>query len=182
MTTVGNNCTVDFNAGKIIIDSSNIDGTLVVRGVVEVDDSSAGTTVVQEAALARSSISDVVWDEILPGSHDISGSSGKLLQTAGTGGVDIDVLAAGVWNRDPSLHLSSGTMGWIQNQELITSQSVDKIRAMTCGRWILSGSQMIFYDDDNVTEITRFNLLDTEGDPFFSEANAPAQRVVTGSA
>jgi hypothetical protein len=134
--------------------------------------------------ISSSSIDNIVnavWNEILSGEHDTSGSAGKLLQTAGTGGVDTDLLAAAVWNRDPSLHLASGTMGWIQNKILINSASIDKVRAMTCGRWIISGSQMIFYDDDNVTEVTRFNLFDTEGDAFFSEANAPAERVVTGS-
>jgi len=62
------------------------------------------------------------------------------------------------------------------------SSSIDKVRAITCGRWIISGSQMIFFDEDNITEITRFNLLDTKGDLFFSKSNAPAERVVTGSA
>jgi hypothetical protein len=52
---------------------------------------------------------------------------------------------------------------------------------MTEGRWIISGSQMIFYDADNTTEISRYNLFDTEGDEFFSEVNAPAERVRTGS-
>ncbi len=33
------------------------------------------------------------------------------------------------------------------------------------GRWKIINNQMIFYKDDNVTEVVRFNLLDDAGNP-----------------
>jgi hypothetical protein len=157
-------------------------GTINIRGVADLTDNSAGATVNSNALINLASISDTTWDEILPGDHDISASSGKLLQTAGTGGVDSSLLAAAVWDHVTSSSDTPGTMGWLQNKMLLMSSSIDKIRAVTCGRWIISGSQMIHFDDDNVTEVLRHDLFDTEGQPFFSEAGAPAERVVTGSA
>jgi hypothetical protein len=127
--------------------------------------------------ISSSSIDNVVnsvWDEILPGEHDISGSAGKLLQTAGTGGVDTGLLAAAVWDRLASSHTATGTMGALQNETEI-------IRALMENNWELSGSQMVFYGNDGVTPFRIYNLLDTEKDPFFSEPEAPAERVLTSS-
>lgn len=138
------------------------------------------------ASSSIDSIVDAVWDE--PNSeHQISGTTGDSLLSASnpvvTASMVVDVpsLVSGVWNANNSTFNTAGSMGWIQNKMLITSESVDKVRAISCGRWIISGSQMIFFDEDNTTEVSRFNLFDTEGDPFFSEADAPAERVRTGS-
>lgn len=182
MTTSINSGTIEFVGGAVEIDTSCTAGELVIRGIVDVIDNNAGTNVIVEAALARSPIADVVWDEIVPGFHDTSGSAGKLLQTAGTGGVDTDLLAAAVWDVVTSSNDTPGTMGWLQNKLFVMSQSLDKVRAVTCGRWIISGSQMIHFDDDNTTEVLRHDLFTTDGSPFFSDTDAPAERVVTGSA
>lgn len=42
---------------------------------------------------------------------------------------------------------------------------VEFIRDIEGGRWKIDGNQMIFYKEDNVTEIARFNLYDTQGQP-----------------
>jgi len=39
------------------------------------------------------------------------------------------------------------------------------IKAIEGGRWKIVSHQMIFYDDDNTTEIARFDLFDITGDP-----------------
>ena len=39
------------------------------------------------------------------------------------------------------------------------------IRDFTAGRWKMSNNQMIFYKEDNLTEIARFNLFDDGGNP-----------------
>jgi hypothetical protein len=44
------------------------------------------------------------------------------------------------------------------------------------GRWHIDGTQMVFYEDDNVTEIARFDLLDADGAPT-SDPAAARQRV-----
>jgi hypothetical protein len=40
---------------------------------------------------------------------------------------------------------------------------VEFIKAIEGGRWKLDGSQMVFYDDDNTTEIARFDLYRSDG-------------------
>ena len=47
----------------------------------------------------------------------------------------------------------------------LLSSSIDHTKHMTAGRWKLdtSANQMIFYKDDNSTEIARFNLTDSDG-------------------
>jgi len=44
-------------------------------------------------------------------------------------------------------------------------------RLMTSGRWQIDKDsvQMIFYEEDNATEIMRFNLKDKEGDASYTE-------------
>jgi hypothetical protein len=42
---------------------------------------------------------------------------------------------------------------------------VDDIYFIEYGRWRIVGDQMIFYKDDNTTEIARFNLFDESGTP-----------------
>jgi hypothetical protein len=39
------------------------------------------------------------------------------------------------------------------------------LRGITAGRWHIKDHQMIFYGEDNVTEIARYNLLDDMGQP-----------------
>lgn len=129
-------------------------------------------------SVASSSIDQIVdatWDELVS-EHTISGSTARTLSTAGAGGVDLDLLADAVWDRTAATNNTSGTMGWLQNKALPMSESIDFIRGMTAGRWAIVGSQMIFYAEDNTTELARYNLTDTEGDAFFSEPNAPAER------
>lgn len=42
---------------------------------------------------------------------------------------------------------------------------VEDIYHLTAGRWVIKDNQMIFYKDDNVTELMRFNLFDNNGSP-----------------
>jgi len=42
---------------------------------------------------------------------------------------------------------------------------VSFIKEMEGGRWQIVGTQMIFYANDNVTEVARFNMFDDVGDP-----------------
>jgi len=96
----------------------------------------------------------------------------------GTFSADNEAISTAVWNRSSLSNNISGSMGWIQNKSILMAQSIDKIRGMTCGRWTINGSQMIFYDENNSDEITRFNLFDGDGLPFFAEQGSPAERRV----
>jgi len=48
------------------------------------------------------------------------------------------------------------------------------IKSIEGGRWRIVGNQMIFFGEDNVTEIARFNLLDGSG---FPTQESPLERV-----
>ena len=43
--------------------------------------------------------------------------------------------------------------------------SIELLRDITAGRWKMVSNQMIFYREDNVTEVARFNLFDDAGAP-----------------
>lgn len=45
------------------------------------------------------------------------------------------------------------------------SGSIETIRQMTEGRWVIQNNQMLFYDKDNTTLIATFNLFDDNGSP-----------------
>lgn len=87
---------------------------------------------------------------------------------------DVFLVTNNVWDELNSSHNTTGTMGALQNQTEI-------LRALTENNWELSGNQMVFYGDDGVTPFRIFNLFDTEGDTFSSEADAPAKRILTSS-
>lgn len=44
-------------------------------------------------------------------------------------------------------------------------QDTTKIYDIQFGRWLIDGNQMIFYKEDNYTEIARFDLYDADGNP-----------------
>lgn len=44
-------------------------------------------------------------------------------------------------------------------------QDVETIKDFTSGRWRMHDNQMVFYKEDNVTEIARFDLFDDTGSP-----------------
>lgn len=45
------------------------------------------------------------------------------------------------------------------------SSMITKIYDIECGRWKIVSNQMIFYKEDNLTEVARFNLFDSTGAP-----------------
>lgn len=45
------------------------------------------------------------------------------------------------------------------------SGSIEVIRQMTEGRWVIQNNQMLFFDKDNVTQIATFDLFDSFGVP-----------------
>ena len=59
-------------------------------------------------------------------------------------------ITAGVWGDASAIQLLS---------------DVAFIKKIEGGRWKIESNQMIFYEDDNTTEVARFNLFDSGGDP-----------------
>jgi len=126
------------------------------------------------------SIVSGVWDATA-GSFNTAGTMGRLQNTAGAGGVDIDLLVSGVWDAVADGFVDSNTMGGLMNKIVVMSGSMEKIRKIECGRWQISGSQQIFYDDDSTTPLAIFNLLKPDGSPFIHDNEAVVERVLTSS-
>jgi len=59
-----------------------------------------------------------------------------------------------VWNASTSAY-SSGSAGY----------ALDFTYNINSGRWKIINNQMIFYKEDNITEVVRFNLFDSSGNP-----------------
>lgn len=53
----------------------------------------------------------------------------------------------------------------IYTQTTQMSGTLNSIYDIQFGRWRIVGDQMIFYKDDNSTEVARFNLFDDAGNP-----------------
>jgi hypothetical protein len=81
MTNAANLSTCEFIAGQIIVDASNTDGLLVVRGLVDpVTDNATGTTVDVTGVVNKPQVTDAVWDEASI-DHVAAGSTGLELRT-----------------------------------------------------------------------------------------------------
>ena len=53
----------------------------------------------------------------------------------------------------------------IDRRTLQMSGTIGQLYDISFGRWKIVSNQMIFYKDDNVTEVVRFNLFDDTGNP-----------------
>lgn len=89
----------------------------------------------------------VVWD-----CPTITGSLGQLLsQSFAIEQYNVEENNPKVDDTYRTVSLMSGTLSQLYN--------------ISYGRWKIVSNQMIFYEDDNVTELVRFNLFDDLGNP-----------------
>lgn len=72
-------------------------------------------------------------------------------------GLQIVTSGSGVTEQDKT-DIVNGV--WADAQATSLQSNVDFIKAIEGGRWDLINNQMIFYDDDNTTEIARFDMFD----------------------
>jgi len=54
---------------------------------------------------------------------------------------------------------------WSDAEKTSLINNMELIRQLNSGKWHIINNQMIFYEDDNQTEIMRFNLFDSSGNP-----------------
>jgi len=124
-------------------------------------------------SLSSSSIATIVsgvWSESI-GTYP-TGSAAIALFSSSVGApasIDYNAVADAVWDEQLSTHQTSGSSGFIVSQlsgstETMMSK-INFIQQMGSGRWKIESNQMIFYKDDNTTEIARFNLFDNLGSP-----------------
>ena len=111
MTTVGT--TVSFNApsGRLIVDSTDTQGSIIARGVGSITGTTGGTTVTQTDLINRDTISDSVWDELTAG-HTTAGTTGKALSDAGSAG--------NPWSSPITGNTDAGTFGELVGKKLLT--------------------------------------------------------------
>lgn len=57
---------------------------------------------------------------------------------------------------------------------------LDFLKDINGGRWVRDEAQMIFYGEDNITEIARFNLFKFDGTPATEDDLEVAERVRVG--
>ena len=60
VTTVGTNISVNFSAGRLIVDSSSTEGSIMVRGIGSLVGTTGGTTINQDGLLDRTSIANAL--------------------------------------------------------------------------------------------------------------------------
>jgi len=111
---------VGFNTGKLRLDNTNTGGILKVRGVCELEDTSAGVSI-DDDALNVDTIANANWDE-LTSEHQIVGSTGKALTSAGASG---DPWTAPL----PGTYID-GQAGYIIDQIRILTEELHKIQGL----------------------------------------------------
>ncbi len=95
--TSTNKTAIDLVAGYVYVDTSCNAGTISIGGIGYVDDQSSSGCEVFQGSIDDVYISNAVWDEPIS-EHSESGSTGLALSTASSGGVDVNLLAAAVWD------------------------------------------------------------------------------------
>ena len=111
--------------------------------------------------------------------YRIYSSAGALSGSRVTSGVGEVRSGSGIYSG--SVHISNNFTGYLlwdsgESTPIYASEDIDVIsiventKQMTSGKWRIdsSSNQMIFYGEDNVTEISRFNLFDSSGSPSVS--------------
>lgn len=129
--------------GHLYIDRDNLFANNVID-VVDLGLSGINYFREQERLITTSG----VWDEYL-NTHQIAGTAGYSLSNVSLGANPNDIASA-VWQDATALSLVN---------------NVNFIKDIEGGRWSIIGNQMVFYKEDNITELARFNLFDANGVP-----------------
>lgn len=85
----------------------------------------------------------------------VGNSAGLIVSGSGVTEQDKQDIADSIWDETLADHVSADTFG----------EAMNFVFAVDAGRWKIVNSQMVFYKEDNVTEIARFDLLDRDGEP-----------------
>jgi len=165
----------------VVIEVTNGSNSDVLSNVLSVYQHDFDTLLSSSISISSSSIQTLVsatWDANMS-SHILSGTAGVMLRSASLGPtptIDYQQIATSVWNEQLSLHTEQGSTGLSLSQVSGTisliSSSVGRMSGtlgflydINFGRWRIISNEMIFYKDDNATEIVRFALKDSAGAP-----------------
>jgi hypothetical protein len=132
--------------GKVIIDSSCAGGAVTVSGTGAIENNSL--LVVDDTGLNNE---DTAWGAIAT-NNNVSGTMGNKLNTASSGGVDLNALVDAVWGA-PDAEYVSASIEWLQ-------KTINNKRAIIKEA---TGWKLVIYDDDGVTPILQKALKDKDG-------------------
>lgn len=152
--------------GHVVVDPTCTAGSITISGDGYVTDNSDATCDVNYSQIKNiTSISNNVW------SHN---TATGLISDVGTKSSQVSVDS--IINYLPNLATTSridalndisatdaSNAVWSHTDAVQMLLDVDFIKNIEGGRWHISNNQMIFYADDNTTEIARFDLLDENG-------------------
>jgi len=99
---------------------------------------------------------DLIYDKLVEVSDQVSA-----VETLVSGSAPAELTSAVSQINNISAYLT----GSVNSKLDAVLDRVDDVFQMTAGRWRIVSNQMIFYKDDNSTEIMRFNLFDDAGNP-----------------
>lgn len=207
MDHVSNVATLEYNAGKCNLDSSNSAGTISIRGIPDTaltDNSGVGLTVeilssypfgqilsdisnVDDKAISienKIDIIDAIVDTI---NSNVVTLDGKVVAI----GINVDGITTNLAILDGKVVVVDTVVDGIAIQTTsieskvdtvigtlsVIDTKIDFIKDIEGGRWHRVGSQMIFYKEDNTTEIARFNLLRSDDSTPAGEGDEVFQRV-----
>lgn len=128
-----------------MLGEGTIEATIAAYGNMEID------MVVTGAGLTTSNVGAAVWGAIASQFTDSATMGGKL-NTASSGGVDLNALADAVWSHADAIELSSTTIFLLK---VVTNK---KAIVKVDGSWFLK-----IYDDNGTTEILSKALKDKDG-------------------
>ncbi|MCD6149098.1 hypothetical protein J7J18_07030 [bacterium] len=152
----------------------------MVEPKIDITISSRASQESVDAIPTADEIADVVWDETTS-DHTTSGSFGEEVQSHATK-TELDQAEANIRGVDSdSLKTLSDQIDSVKEQtdKIPTIQlDVSFIKDIEGGRWVLDGHQMVFYKEDNTTEVARFDLYNKDGALISEEDDAYERRRV----
>jgi len=163
---------LDISAGRVGLGATNTDGTITVRGVVDLDDQSAGSQVVRGDNLEEARAASAAVDARLP-----VDPADESLQQAAHAQTQADVAALNdlspadaadaVWDEALSGHQVAGSAGQALESNRDHVQGRKQIDTSNSDQW-----QEVVFDRDTGAEIQRYDLRDQNG-AAVSDANNP---------
>lgn len=163
---VSDQANASLNAGWIVLEDTITAGQITVIGTGLVEDYSDGATVNTSYLVSPESVADQVWDEA-KADHVGGGSFGEEVQTHALSS-EVAILpsaadvADAVFDEVAADHVGAGSFGKMLSDIETLAVFIGDIEG---GRWRIVSNQMIFYKSDNTTEVARFNLFDSDGNP-----------------
>lgn len=167
---------------KIILAPISEDGVpkYGLSPTIHILDALNGNLLVSSGSMTELSLG---WYKYTFNQYDTTGSYAMLIDAGSEMGNSQRYYYAGnetsyedIWNAPygSNSYIQTGTMG---KMLVDMEEKTEKIKNHTEGRWLITGSQMVFYQHDNITEIARYELKDKFGNPFFPDNKSPTERI-----